>query len=104
MRRLAASFLLCTFMAVEGTNHFSFKVSSNQQGHDRRRLQSPEDDGNPYAAIGMHFVELYFGNPAQLRTLAVSTTGDFVAMPCEVRRSAGYLWHKIISFSPCVDP
>jgi hypothetical protein len=54
----------------------------NQENH--RRLQSPNEPNNgPNLGTGMHFLGIYFGNPAQMRTLAVSTSSAYTALPCE---------------------
>jgi hypothetical protein len=42
-----------------------------------RRLQDIIGDG-------IHFIQLYVGNPAQLRVLALNSAGDMTAWPCEV--------------------
>lgn len=46
-------------------------------------IWSIEIEQFPYAGFGEHFLRMYFGNPAQLRTLAVSTSSAFTALPCE---------------------
>lgn len=55
---------------------------------DHRSLQATGD--NPiirYEGMGTHYFDLYVGNPAQKRTLAVTTNSDFTAFACEVRSS-----------------
>jgi hypothetical protein len=37
----------------------------------------------PQLGFGLHYLNIYFGNPAQLRTLTVSTSSEFTALPCE---------------------
>lgn len=78
-------FLLSTLAVVfaegESDGLWSFPIETM---HGRRLSESNGQHANPYAGFGMHFVPIYFGNPAQLRTLAVSTSDAYTAMPCEV--------------------
>ena len=37
----------------------------------------------PNSAFGMHFLRMYFGNPAQMRTLGVSPSSTFTVLPCD---------------------
>jgi hypothetical protein len=55
----------------------------------RRRLQGNGDGyTNRYDGYGVHFIDLFIGNPSQKRTLAVQTASDHTAFACEVR----YQW------------
>lgn len=44
---------------------------------------------NPYSGmgVGMHYIDVWVGNPAQKRSLAVMTGSDFTAFPCGVSES-----------------
>jgi hypothetical protein len=51
-----------------------------------RQLQQPlasDQRMNAHSGVDMHFLRMYFGNPAQLRTLVVSPSSDFTAFPCD---------------------
>ena len=44
---------------------------------------------NPYSGVGvgMHYIDVWVGSPAQKRSLAVMTGSDFTAFPCGVSKS-----------------
>ena len=44
---------------------------------------------NPYigVGVGMHYIDVWVGSPAQKRSLAVMTGSDFTAFPCGVSKS-----------------
>ena len=50
-----------------------------------RQLQPITTDHQlvPHSGFGMHYLRIYFGNPAQLRTLVVSPSSAFTALPCD---------------------
>lgn len=49
----------------------------NETFHDSRKLGGVEE------GHGTHFVTVFIGNPAQTRTLAVSTNSHYTAFPCK---------------------
>jgi Xylanase inhibitor N-terminal len=53
----------------------------------------------PQFGFGLHYLNLYVGNPAQLRTLTVSTSSAFTALPCEDCDDCGMRGSNLYNFS-----
>jgi hypothetical protein len=93
MRSLIALLLgsLWAVKARESENLLSFPLQYRPPSEDiisntRRRLQENGDGyANRYEGYGVHFIDLFIGNPSQKRTLAVQTASDHTAFACEVR-------------------
>ena len=80
----------------DGTEITSYKLYRG----DHRNLQATGD--NPiirYEGLGTHYFDLFVGNPAQKRTLAVTTNSDYTAFACEVRSRRFFL-----AFGNCCLP
>ncbi len=62
--------------------YLRWATSRNEGGAGNHRALQNE---GAYAGEGTHFIDVFVGNPAQKRILAVSSGADFTAFPCQVR-------------------
>lgn len=60
----------------------------------QRRLQETSPDG-----YGIHFMDVFIGNPAQRRRLAVQTASDYTAFPCQDCTDCGGLKSSFYNFT-----
>jgi hypothetical protein len=86
--QIASSILLVAILLAVGAHGeggllWSHEISASPEGGGRRLQSSSNAAASPYSGFGMHFLQMYLGNPAQMRTLAVSTASAFTALPCE---------------------
>ncbi|KAL7472554.1 hypothetical protein ACHAXS_012924 [Conticribra weissflogii] len=71
--------------------YLRWATSRNEGGAGNHRALQNE---GAYAGEGTHFIDVFVGNPAQKRILAVSSGADFTAFPCQGCTLCG----NIISF------
>lgn len=76
---------LASLAVVRCAGLWSYQIEQFPPDSERQLHQALASDQrmNPYSGFGVHYLRMYLGNPAQLRTLAVSPSSDFTAFPCE---------------------
>eukprot|EP00545_Synedropsis_sp_CCMP1620_P013545 CAMPEP_0119009382 /NCGR_PEP_ID=MMETSP1176-20130426/4327_1 /TAXON_ID=265551 /ORGANISM="Synedropsis recta cf, Strain CCMP1620" /LENGTH=568 /DNA_ID=CAMNT_0006961891 /DNA_START=43 /DNA_END=1745 /DNA_ORIENTATION=- len=112
MARIQTAVILAAILAVgQSAKLWSHRIRLSPPDESNRRLKTSDGQANPYSGFGMHFLQMYLGNPAQMRTLAVSTAGAFTALPCEDCVDCGPRGKNLFNFtgskgftvSPCSD-
>jgi hypothetical protein len=85
MQRISTVLLLSLPLLSFGQEGANLESYPLYQVESRRLQLSGVDSIVRYEGFGTHYFDLYVGNPAQTRTLAVTTNSDHTAFACEVR-------------------
>jgi len=72
--------LLFHVIVAKISSHRQLQEDEEQHQHKEESKRLPPTS---YISENMPLLQLYIGNPAQQRTLAVSTSGDYTALPCQ---------------------
>ena len=69
-----------------GLNSILGRDHQNDDNEDADATTGTMKLANPYigVGVGMHYIDVWVGSPAQKRSLAVMTGSDFTAFPCGV--------------------